>query len=104
LKGLYGEYNRLQEFSNAFRNRIHEHVNNLPQEKQKSARRNTSSQSLNSVKFGKTSSKIQTTIGNRGKGSGFNQLSDDDSDNENKVGTYNETSSIYQIHKILSSE
>lgn len=34
----------------------------------------------------------------------MNNISDDDSDSEQKSGAYNETSSIYQIHKILSSE
>lgn len=33
-----------------------------------------------------------------------NHASDDDSDEEVKHGAYNETSSLYQIHKILSSD
>jgi hypothetical protein len=30
LKGLYGDHTRLQEFTNAFKNKIHEQVSTLP--------------------------------------------------------------------------
>ena len=46
--------------------------------------------------------KIFSTMGNRTR---QNNYSDDDSDGDGqKGGSYNETSSIYQIHKILSSD
>ena len=35
LKGLYGEFSRLQEFSTAFKNKIYEHVNSMPEESKK---------------------------------------------------------------------
>jgi hypothetical protein len=70
LKGLYGEYNRLQQFSNVFRTSIHQLVSNLPDQSKKRQKPNhlkKSSTSVIQLKQPKRSKtlKVQSTLGNK---------------------------------------
>jgi hypothetical protein len=93
LKGLYGEPTRLQAFTNAFKTIINQFVEKIPDDKKASYKSKTSSSSVNSAK-GSNLYKFQTNKGKMKSGSRIYE-DDDDSDNESKMGAYNETSSIY---------
>ncbi|CDW76663.1 UNKNOWN [Stylonychia lemnae] len=103
LKGLYGEITRLQEFSNSFKNKINEiseqaQIHSNRGGKLMTQAKKTSNNSLVNLSTAFNQRK------QKGMKKGAQILQDDDSDQEAKYGTYNETSSIYQIHKILSSD
>ena len=90
LKGLYGDSDLLKAFICLFRQRLHALVKKEggAQEQSKNARRvrrNGSGQGT----------QTQQTL---------NDDMDSDEENELRVGKYTETSSVYQINKILSTD
>ena len=89
LKGLYGDHSKLQGFVGTFKNKLHGFVQTIPQEK-----REVESERKKNTKLRELKRSVKS----------YNESDDDDSDRENKNYGYNETSSIYVIHKILSSD
>lgn len=87
LKGLYGDSELLKTFITQFRIKLHALV------KQDGGKKTGKPQN-----GGRKSGPRMTTTNNT------MQDDDSDEDNELRVGKYTETSSIYQINKILSSE
>ena len=86
LKGLYGDIDLLKAFVASFRVKMHQLV------------KQESSMSEDTRK---------KKAKQRGPGGGIRTTHADDSDEEEndlRVGMYTETSSVYQIHKILSSD
>ncbi|CDW77121.1 UNKNOWN [Stylonychia lemnae] len=99
IKGLYGEQNKLQEFITIFKNKLHE----LSSQNKASNNGNEGGIGVHPGNRHKKNIDSKTTINLNRKGQG-RRVDSDDSEEEGRSNQYNETSSIYQINKILSSD
>jgi hypothetical protein len=88
LKGLYGEQSRITDFINTFREEIHSSIAQLPEDKRLKPK------TVVPLGLKKPSKNIRRN----------NHDSDSEDEHSGKSVSFNETSSIYQIHKILTSD